>query len=123
MPGNLNRRKNKMTTIININKQFFLSKIRKNLWFLFLILQLTACSKKELFKAASFKTTTGWGYSIAYQNKTIIKQSIIPVISENKSFASEEDALKTADLVVGKLNQKISPAVTKNELILLKIKL
>jgi uncharacterized lipoprotein YehR (DUF1307 family) len=112
-----------MTTIINSNRQFFWTKIQKNLLLLFLISALTACAKKEVFKTESFKTNTGWGYSISYKNKTIIKQSIIPVISDNKSFSSEDDALKTADLVVGKLNQKISPTVTKNELILLKIKL
>jgi uncharacterized lipoprotein YehR (DUF1307 family) len=109
-------------TIINIKKKFFWGKIQKNLLFIILVLQFVACKKHEILKTESFKTTSGWGYSIAYKNKIIIKQSIIPVISENKSFSTEEDALKVANLVVEKLNQKISPTVTKNDLILLKIK-
>lgn len=113
---------NKATMTIN-NKQFFWSKIRKNLLILFLVLSIVSCTKKEKFKTESFKTDSGWGYSISYKEKIIIKQSIIPVINDSKSFSTEQDALKTANLVVEKLKQNLSPTVTKNELILLKIKL
>jgi hypothetical protein len=88
-----------------------------------MVLLFAACVKKETLKTETFQTKSGWGYSIAYKNKVIIKQSIIPVISDTKSFSTESDALKVADLVVKKLKQNISPTVTKNELILLKIKL
>lgn len=122
MHGNLDLKTNKATMTIN-TKQFFWSKIQKNLLLLILVLQIVSCAKKEAFKSESFKTNSGWGYSISYKDKIIIKQSIIPVINDNKSFSTEEDALKTADLVVKKLKQNLSPTVTKNELILLKIKL
>lgn len=113
----------KVTMIINTKRQFFWSKIQKNVLLAIFILQFIACAKNETFKIEAFKTTSGWGYSIATKNKIIIKQAIIPVINDNKSFSTEADALKVADLVVKKLNQNQSPTVTKNELILLKIKL
>lgn len=122
MPGNLDHKMNKATMIIN-STQFFWSKIQKNLLFLILVLLMASCTKKEVLKTESFRTKSGWGYSISYKNKIIIKQSIIPVVSDNKSFASEEDALKTAHLVVDKLKHNLSPTISKNELILLKIKL
>ncbi|PWK03157.1 uncharacterized protein DUF4907 [Flavobacterium araucananum] len=103
--------------------QFFWSKIQKNLLFIVLVLQFAACSKQEVLKTGSFKTAFGWGYTVAYKEKVIIKQSIIPAISDTKSFTSEKDALKVGNLVVTKLKQNISPTVTKNDLILLKIKL
>ncbi|UFH40231.1 DUF4907 domain-containing protein [Flavobacterium flavipigmentatum] len=109
--------------IINVKKQFFWTKIQKNLFVLLAVLAFAACSKKEPLQIASFQTLTGWGYTISNDNKILIKQSIIPVISEVKSFESEEDALKVANLVAEKLSQNISPSVTKNDLILLKIKL
>jgi hypothetical protein len=87
------------------------------------VLLFTACVKNENFKTESFRTTSGWGYSIAFKNKIIIRQSVIPVISDTKSFTTESDALKVAHLVAEKLNHNISPTVTKNDLILLKIKL
>ncbi|MEN2415597.1 DUF4907 domain-containing protein [Flavobacterium mesophilum] len=108
--------------IINTKKQFFWSNIQKNLLFILLVLLFTACAKKETFKIDAFQTKTGWGYTISAQNKILIKQSIIPVISTAKSFSSEEDALKTGQLVVSKLDQNMSPTITKNDLILLKIK-
>lgn len=110
-------------TIINTKNKFFWGKIQKNLLFMMLLLLFVGCAKHQVFKTESFKTASGWGYTIAYKNKILIKQSIIPVISENKSFSTEEDALKVANLVVDKLNEKISPTVTKNDLILLKIKI
>lgn len=110
-----------MTT--NIKSKFFWNKTQKNLLFLALILLLTACIRKEAFKIESFKTASGWGYSIAANDRILIKQSIIPVINETKSFSTEEDALKTGNLVIEKLNKDLSPTVTKNDLILLKIKL
>lgn len=123
IPGNLNQLKNKATMITNQKIQFFWSKIQKNLLFILLVLLLAGCAKKQTFSLEPFQTTSGYGYTIAYKNKIIIKQSVIPVISNNKSFATEEDALKVGNLVVEKLNNQTSPTVTKNDLILLKIKL
>ena len=84
---------------------------------------MTACTKNETLKVESFKTTSGWGYLLSYKNKIIIKQSIIPVINDTKSFSTEEDAIKVANLVAKKLKENNSPTVTKNDLILLKIKI
>lgn len=109
--------------IINTQIKFFWTKIQKNLLFLLLVLQFVACTKNETFKTDTFQTKSGWGYTIVYKSKIIIKQSVIPVISDSKSFSTEDDALKVAHLVVEKLNKQISPTVTKNDLILLKIKL
>lgn len=121
MLGNLNLWMNKVTMIIN-HKRYFWSNIQKYL-IVFAILFFAACAKKDRLTTASFKTNSGWGYTIAYKEKVLIKQSIIPVISDMKSFETEDDALKVAALVKQKLKQNLSPTVTKNELILLKIKL
>jgi hypothetical protein len=114
---------NKMTMIINIKNKFFRIVFQKNLLLLLLFTAFVACSKKDNFQTATFQTATGWGYTITAGNKIIIKQTIIPVISEVKSFSSQDDALKVAILVATKLNQNISPRVSKNDLILLKIKI
>ncbi|MCI9843165.1 DUF4907 domain-containing protein [Flavobacterium pectinovorum] len=110
--------------IINAqNLKFFRRLFRKNLPIIVFFLLLTTCKKKESLQTKSIKTASGWGYTISYKDKILIRQSIIPVISNTKSFKSEDDALKVAALVVKKLNQNTSPSVTKNDLILLKIKM
>jgi uncharacterized lipoprotein YehR (DUF1307 family) len=111
-----------MMMIINI-KRFFRSTIRKNLLLVILVLQFAACSNNQTFKTQTFRTPSGWGYAIVYKGQIIIKQSVIPVINDSKSFATKEDAQKLAELVAKKLRKNISPTVNKNELILLKIKL
>ena len=103
-------------------KQFFWIKIQKNLMLFTILLIFVSCTKKEVLTTSVFKTNSGWGYTIAYKEKVLIKQSVIPVISDNKSFETESDALKVADFVKQKLKQNLSPTVTKNDLILLKIK-
>ncbi|AWK04335.1 DUF4907 domain-containing protein [Flavobacterium crocinum] len=109
-----------MTTKI---KKHFWSNIRKCFLFCVLLLCFISCTKKEALTSAAFRTNSGWGYTIAYKEKILIKQTVIPVITENKSFATEGDALKVAQLVKEKLKQNLSPTVTKKDLILLKIKL
>lgn len=103
-------------------KNFSRSKIRANWLSFILLLQLTGCAQAETFETETFRTTSGWGYCITYKNKIIIKQAVIPVINESKSFSTEEDARKMAHLVAKKLHQMGSPTVTENDLILLKIK-
>lgn len=112
-----------MMTTNTLKNKFFRKLFWKNLFFISFFLLLSSCSKKEILQAESIKTESGWGYTISYKDKILIKQTIIPVISETKSFSSEDDALKVASLVVQKLNQNRSPSVTKNDLILLKIKM
>lgn len=69
------------------------------------------------------KTPSGWGYYIINNEKIIIKQTVIPVISKNKSFRTEEEALKVGNLVLQKLKDDLSPTVTKKDLFLLAIKI
>lgn len=66
--------------------------------------------------SAAFKTNDGWGYSIFLDGKVYIKQTIIPVVEGNKSFATETDATKCADLVVSKLKTHQKPTLVLEDL-------
>lgn len=86
------------------------------------LMLIFACSKKDELNLESIKTSTGWGYVIKNNDRIIIKQSIIPVIPSQKSFETEQQALKVGNLVLQKLKDKTSPTITKKDLILLSIK-
>ena len=64
----------------------------------------------------AFKTGDGWGYTITVDNKIFIKQSIIPCIAGEKSFASKADAEKVAGLVLNKIKTHQKPSISKSEL-------
>ena len=116
---------------INTTNKFFWKKIQKNFSYntnLYLIIFLIGLliftySGEENLKVQSIRVTDGCGYSIANNDKIIIKQTIIPVISNSKSFKTEKDALAVGQLVLQKLSSDNSPTITKNDLILLKIKM
>lgn len=86
-----------------------------------ILLLLISCNRKEEFKVNAFKVNNGWGYTIAINNKTIIKQTVIPTVSRNESFKNEKDALKVGNLVLQRIKQNLSPTVAKKDLILLEI--
>jgi hypothetical protein len=128
--GNLNRLTNKVMMIINSTKRFLWTNIQKSLLMLnkhnmlsILCLSLfISCNKTESLKVQPLKTESGWGYIITKDEKIIIKQTFIPVISENKSFKTEDQALKVGSLVLQKLKDNLSPTITKKDLFLLAIK-
>ncbi|QKJ62509.1 DUF4907 domain-containing protein [Flavobacterium sp. M31R6] len=121
-----------MTMITNRKSKFFRKQLRKNLSYMFNLLIITFligllififCQKEKKLNVQSIKINHGWGYAITNNNQIIIKQTIIPAISEHKSFQTEKEAIAVGKLVIKKLNANKSPTITKNELILLKIRL
>ncbi len=69
-----------------------------------------------------FAADNGFGYTITYEGKTLIKQNNIPAMEELKSFCSRNDALKVANLVIKKLEGNKPPTISLNELIALQIR-
>ena len=121
-----------MTMTTNNKSEFFRDQFRKNLsvpFYLSVIIILVAlllfifCPKEKNLNVETIKLSPGWGYVITYNDSIIIKQTIIPAISQNKSFGTEKEALAVGQLVVKKLETNLPPTITKNDLILLKIKL
>lgn len=116
--------------IINLTNRFFWAKVQKNpifankhtILFILCLFLFISCNRTESLKVQSLKTNSGWGYTISKDDKIIIKQTAIPVISDNKSFKTEEEALSVGNLVLQKLKDDLSPTVTKKDLFLLAIK-
>lgn len=87
------------------------------------LLVLTSCQKNTKLAVKSFQVNDGWGYTIGTNDKIIIKQTVIPTVSEKRSFKSEADALKVGNWVLERIKQNLSPTVAKKDLILLEISL
>lgn len=80
-------------------------------------------TKTNYYEVLVHETKDGYGYSITYNKKVLIKQDYIPAIQDIQSFCSSEDALKVATLVKEKLNKKENPKVSLIDLKQFKIKL
>lgn len=66
-------------------------------------------SGKELTAQAYKNGDLGWGYSISIDGKKTINQPNVPGVPGNKGFATEEQALKTANFVIYKIQHHSFP--------------
>ena len=79
-------------------------------------------SKNDLHKgmlqveATPLHSNAGWGYEIVVGQKVFIHQQFIPAIQGEKAFATKEDAMKTAGLVVSKIVKGKVPSITMSDL-------
>ena len=65
----------------------------------------------------------GWGYDLYVDGKRTISQPIIPAVSGNDAFATEDDAKKTGELAVKKMKMTGSfPTISIDDLDSLGIK-
>ncbi|MEO2063222.1 MAG: DUF4907 domain-containing protein [Christiangramia sp.] len=58
----------------------------------------------------------GYGYSIFYNHRLLIKQKKIPVIQGNQKFHTKQDAGEVAELVIIKMKNGINPSISYEEL-------
>lgn len=69
-----------------------------------------------------YTDSIGWGYQILQDGSVIIKQTYIPAIQGNHAFRTEEDAQKTAEFILEKMNNNIfPPTLSKEELTYLNV--
>jgi hypothetical protein len=57
-----------------------------------------------------------WGYEIQFNDKIFIHQEHIPAVQGMHRFNSKADAQKVAELLVYRLNNKLSPGISKKDL-------
>lgn len=81
-------------------------------------LLLIACSKtsRKKFEIKISKTKTGYYYDIYKKNKILIHQPNIPAAIGDQKFKDSIQCKKIAQLVVKKLEQKVFPTITLEEL-------
>ena len=87
-----------------------------------MLMLLGACQGKgDPLRYRAFSTTAGWGYEIALNGRTIIKQENIPVMNTNKGFDTREQAEGAARIVIGRLRKNELPSLTESDLQRLKV--
>jgi hypothetical protein len=73
-------------------------------------------SRGHFYKVNVYKNCQGWGYDILVKNKLYIHQPFIPAVEGQVAFKDKQSARKTGRLVIKKLKNHNTPAVTKEEL-------
>ncbi|MCU0446626.1 MAG: DUF4907 domain-containing protein [Microscillaceae bacterium] len=73
--------------------------------------------KNAQFSVETFPSENGFGYDIKIDGKLMIHQANIPAVAGNQAFKTKEKALKTAELMIKKLQEnQMPPSITREEL-------
>jgi len=93
---------------------------RRYLYFallLVIILSVVIYTRRgHFYEVEIYKSGNGWGYDIIKNNKSYIHQPYMPVVEGQVPFNNKQSARKTGQLVVKKIRNHKSPAITKQEL-------
>jgi hypothetical protein len=86
--------------------------------FAFKRLQTQPQKKAAQVKATlkTFHTAIGWGYDVYRNNSLFIHQEYMPAVEGRKGFASEEEAKRIGELILGKMKNTDFPVVTLDEI-------
>ena len=68
------------------------------------------------FESRVFKVANGWGYDILVNDSILIHQESVPSIQRQQAFAKKDQAEKTAQLIIKKLEDGLHPSLTKFDL-------
>jgi hypothetical protein len=69
------------------------------------------------YETAVFRTETGWGYEIRQDGKLVIYQPVIPGLTGNRSFITQQQARTVGEAVTEKMRRgQFPPALTRQEL-------
>jgi Domain of unknown function (DUF4907) len=73
-------------------------------------------NREQHFESKIFRVTNGWGYDILVNDKLLIHQESVPAKRGQNGFAQKEQAQKTANLVINKIERGLNPALTTFEI-------
>ncbi len=85
-----------------------------------LLVVIQSCISKRYTKNI-YNIDKGFAYEIIYNKKVIIKQEHIPSIDCYQLFLNKKEAIKVADLVIEKLENKKIPSIGLDDLKRLKV--
>jgi hypothetical protein len=86
------------------------------LFLVIVVISITLAQRGHFYEVSLFKSGDGWGYDILKKEKVYIHQPFIPAIKGQYPFRDKRSAKKTGRLVIRKIKNHKSPAVTKAEI-------
>ncbi|SIR01407.1 DUF4907 domain-containing protein [Maribacter ulvicola] len=86
------------------------------LGFIYSVCNQSTIDKNQLLHCQVVHLNDGFGYQIMRGKKIVILQEYIPGFPGKQNFVSEEQALKTANLVISKLENGESPILLPSDL-------
>ena len=81
-----------------------------------IVITITLAGRGHFYEVSLFKSGEGWGYDILKKEKVYIHQPYMPAVEGQVPFKDKRSAKKTGGLVIIKIRNHKSPAVTREEI-------
>jgi Domain of unknown function (DUF4907) len=82
----------------------------------FVAVAITLSGRGHFYVVSVFKSGDGWGYDIMKKDKIYIHQPYMPALEGQVPFRNKNSARKTGRLVIKKIKNRKSPAITPEEI-------
>jgi hypothetical protein len=76
---------------------------------------ITLAGRGHFYDVEIYKSGDGWGYDILKKEKVYIHQPFVPAVEGEVPFPDRKSAKETGRLVIKKIRNNESPALTKKE--------
>ena len=76
---------------------------------------ITLAGRGHFYDVEIYKSGDGWGYDILKKEKVYIHQPFVPAVEGEVPFPDRKSAKETGRLVIKKIRNNESPALTKEE--------
>ena len=86
------------------------------LFLVIIIVTITLAGRGHFYEISLFKSEDGWGYDILKKDNVYIHQPYMPAVEGQVPFRDKISARKTGRLVIKKIRNHKSPAITKEEI-------
>ena len=86
------------------------------LFLVIVFLTVILTGRGHFYSVELYKSDQGWGYDITKDKRTYIHQPYMPVVEGQVPFTTRKSARKTGRLVVRKIRNSESPALSLKEL-------
>ena len=77
---------------------------------------VTLAGRGHFYDVELYKSGDGWGYDILKKDNVYIHQPFMPAVEGEVPFPDKKSARKTGRLVIKKIRNRESPALTKEEI-------
>jgi hypothetical protein len=77
---------------------------------------ITLAGRGHFYEVELYKNGDGWGYDILKKKKVHIHQPFIPAVEGEVPFPDRKSAKNTGRLVIKKIRNNESPAITREEI-------
>ena len=83
----------------------------------FAVINAVSYPHSQKYELTVFRGSSGWGYDIGFDGRTVIHQPFVPALPGNMAFPDRASASAAGRLVIDRLSSGASPSLGRDEIL------